>query len=414
MNSFMKKPEILSPAGDMEKLHAAILYGADAVYLAGEMFGMRTASDNFTAEEMETAVKLAHQSGVKVYVTCNTIMRNHDISALPAYLEMLGGIGVDGIIVADLGCMRLAQKWAPRAEIHISTQASVLNTEAANAWYEMGASRVCLAREASLSEICEIMEHKNKNLAIETFVHGAMCMAYSGRCMLSDYLTGRSANRGNCAQPCRWSYALMEEKRPGEYFPVEEDGKSTHIFNSKDMCMIEYIPELMQAGIDSFKIEGRVKSSYYCAAVTNAYRLAIDEYVKNPDTWQRDGFWTVEADKVSHRQYCTGFYFGEKNIQRAETSNYIRTWDVVATVIECDDEGNAVIEQKNKFVRGVEYELMQPKAQPQKVVFEKMLTLDGKEIESAGQAKIRVKVKLPCKTPVGAFLRREGSRFNEP
>ncbi|MBE6912363.1 MAG: U32 family peptidase [Ruminococcaceae bacterium] len=410
----MKKPEILSPAGDMEKLQAAVLYGADAVYLAGTFFGMRTASANFSDEEMRKAVVYAHENNVKVYVTCNTLMRNHDIARLPAYLEFLDDCKVDGIIVADLGCMRLAQKYAPKAEIHMSTQTSVLNVEAAKAWYELGANRVCLARETSLPEICEIMEKKPKELAIEAFVHGAMCMAYSGRCMISDYLAGRSANRGNCAQPCRWSYVLMEEKRPGEYFPVVEDGRSTHIFNSKDMCMIEYIPELMQAGIDSFKIEGRVKSSYYCAAVTNAYRLAIDEYVRSPETWQRDGFWTVEADKVSHRQYCTGFYFGEKFIQRPETSNYIRTWDVVATVVECDDEGNAIIEQKNKFVRGVEYELMQPKAQPQKVTFEKMVTLDGEEIESAGQAKIRVRVKLPGKTPVGAFLRREGSRFNEP
>ena len=410
----MKKPEILSPAGDMEKLQAAVLYGADAVYLAGTFFGMRTASANFSDEEMRKAVVYAHENNVKVYVTCNTLMRNHDIARLPAYLEFLDDCKVDGIIVADLGCMRLAQKYAPKAEIHMSTQTSVLNVEAAKAWYELGANRICLARETSLPEICEIMEKKPKELAIEAFVHGAMCMAYSGRCMISDYLAGRSANRGNCAQPCCWSYVLMEEKRPGEYFPVVEDGRSTHIFNSKDMCMIEYIPELMQAGIDSFKIEGRVKSSYYCAAVTNAYRLAIDEYVRSPETWQRDGFWTVEADKVSHRQYCTGFYFGEKFIQRPETSNYIRTWDVVATVVECDDEGNAIIEQKNKFVRGVEYELMQPKAQPQKVTFEKMVTLDGKEIESAGQAKIRVRVKLPGKTPVGAFLRREGSRFNEP
>ncbi|MBQ6846001.1 MAG: U32 family peptidase [Oscillospiraceae bacterium] len=410
----MKKTEILSPAGDMEKLQAAVLYGADAVYLAGTFFGMRTASANFSDEEMRKAVVYAHENNVKVYVTCNTLMRNHDIARLPAYLEFLDDCKVDGIIVADLGCMRLAQKYAPKAEIHMSTQTSVLNIEAAKAWYELGANRICLARETSLPEICEIMEKKPKELAIEAFVHGAMCMAYSGRCMISDYLAGRSANRGNCAQPCRWSYVLMEEKRPGEYFPVVEDGRSTHIFNSKDMCMIEYIPELMQAGIDSFKIEGRVKSSYYCAAVTNAYRLAIDEYVRSPETWQRDGFWTVEADKVSHRQYCTGFYFGEKFIQRPETSNYIRTWDVVATVVECDDEGNAIIEQKNKFVRGVEYELMQPKAQPQKVTFEKMVTLDGKEIESAGQAKIRVRVKLPGKTPVGAFLRREGSRFNEP
>ncbi len=410
----MKKPEILSPAGDMEKLQAAVLYGADAVYLSGTFFGMRTASANFSDEEMREAVAFAHKNNVKVYVTCNTLMRNHDIARLPAYLEFLEDCKVDGIIVADLGCMRLAQKYAPSAEIHMSTQTSVLNYEAANAWYEMGANRICLARETSLSEICEIMAKKPKDLQIEAFVHGAMCMAYSGRCMISDYLADRSANRGNCAQPCRWSYVLMEEKRPGEYFPVVEDGRSTHIFNSKDMCMIEYIPELMQAGIDSFKIEGRVKSSYYCAAVTNAYRLAIDEYVRDPENWKRDGFWTIEADKVSHRQYCTGFYFGEKNIQRQETSNYIRTWDVVATVVECDDEGNAVIEQKNKFEINKEYELMQPKAAPQVVMFEKMTTLDGEEIEAAGQAKIRVRVKLPGKAPVGAFLRREGSRFNEP
>ncbi len=412
MMNMMKKPEILSPAGDMEKLRAAVLYGADAVYLAGEMFGMRTASGNFSDEELEVAVNYAHANNVSVYVTCNTLMRNDDIKRLPRYLEMLGGIGVDGIIVADLGCMRLAQKYAPKAEIHISTQASVLNTDAANAWYELGAARVCLAREASLREICEIMEHKNPKLKIETFVHGAMCMAYSGRCMISDYLAGRSSNRGNCAQPCRWAYSLVEEKRPGEYFPVVEDEKGTHIFNSKDMNMVSYVPELVTAGIDSFKIEGRVKSAYYCAAVTNAYRLAVDEFVKSPETWQRDGFWSVEVDKVSHREYCTGFYFGEERIQRTETSNYIRTWDVVASVVECDDEGNAVLEQKNKFDRGVEYELMQPKAEPQKVVFEKMLDDKGNEIESARQAKIRVHVKLPCKTPVGAFIRREGSRFN--
>lgn len=408
----MKKPEILSPAGDMEKLRAAILYGADAVYLAGEMFGMRTASGNFSDEEMAQAVALAHANGVRVYVTCNTLMRNHDIKRLPPYLEMLGGIGVDGVIVADLGCMRLVQKCAPRAEVHISTQASVLNADAANAWYELGASRVCLAREASLSEISEIIEKKNKNLAIETFVHGAMCMAYSGRCMISDYLTGRSSNRGNCAQPCRWSYAVMEEKRPGEYFPIEEDGTGTHIFNSKDMNMVSYIPELIGAGIDSFKIEGRVKSAYYCAAVTNAYRLAVDEFVKSPETWQRDGFWSVEVNKVSHREYCTGFYFGEERIQRVETSNYIRTWDVVASVVECDDEGNAILEQKNKFDINTEYELMQPKAEPIKVIFDKMIDGDGNEIDSARHAKIHVRVKLPCKAPVGAFIRREGSRFN--
>ncbi|MBR5542664.1 MAG: U32 family peptidase [Oscillospiraceae bacterium] len=408
----IKKPEILSPAGDMEKLRAAVLYGADAVYLAGEMFGMRTASQNFSHDELEIAVGHAHKNGVKVYVTCNTLMRNHDLKLLPGYLEMLGSVGVDGIIVADLGCMRLAQKYAPSAEIHISTQASVLNRDAANAWYELGAARVCLAREASLSEISEIVEHKNKNLQIEAFVHGAMCMAYSGRCMISDYLAGRSSNRGNCAQPCRWKYALVEEKRPGEYYPVVEDEHGTHIFNSKDMNMVSYIPELIGAGIDSFKIEGRVKSAYYCAAVTNAYRLAVDEYAKSPDTWERDGFWLTEVNKVSHREYCTGFYFGEERIQRTETSNYIRTWDVVASVVECDDEGNAVLEQKNKFDINTEYELMQPRAVPQKVIFEKMINEKGEEIDSARQAKIRVRVKLPTKAPVGAFIRREGSRFD--
>ncbi len=408
----IKKPEILSPAGDMEKLRAAILYGADAVYMAGEMFGMRTASQNFSRDELSSAVALAHKNNVKVYITCNTLMRNYDLELLPGYLEMLGGIGVDGIIVADLGCMRLAQKYAPKAEIHISTQASVLNVAAANAWYELGAARVCLAREASLSEVSEICAKKNKNLKIEAFVHGAMCMAYSGRCMISDYLAGRSSNRGNCAQPCRWQYALMEEKRPGEYYPVFEDEYGTHIFNSKDMNMVSYIPELIGAGIDSFKIEGRVKSAYYCAAVTNAYRLAIDEYVKNPDEWKRDGFWDTEVNKVSHRQYCTGFYFGEERIQRTETSEYIRTWDVVASVVECDDDGNAVLEQKNKFDINTEYELMQPKAEPQKVIFDKMINEKGEEIESARQAKIHVRVKLPCKAPVGAFIRREGSRFD--
>ena len=380
--------------------------------MAGEMFGMRTASQNFSDSELEEAVKLAHASGVRVYITCNTLMRNDDMKKLPPYLEMLGGIGVDGIIVADLGCMRAAQKYAPHAEIHISTQASVLNTDAANAWYEMGASRVCLAREASLREITEIMEHKNKNLQIEAFVHGAMCMAYSGRCMISDYLAGRSSNRGNCAQPCRWTYHLVEEKRPGEYFPIFEDEYGTHIFNSKDMNMVSYIPELMEAGIDSYKIEGRVKSAYYTAAVTNAYRLAVDEYMRRPETWKRDGFWLTEVNKVSHRHYCTGFYFGEERIQNIETSEYERSWDVVASVVECDDEGNAVLEQKNKFDINVEYELMQPKAEPQKVIFEKMTTDSGEEIDSARQAKIRVHVKLPAKAPVGAFIRREGSRFN--
>ncbi len=408
----IKKPEILSPAGDMEKLRTAVLYGADAVYFAGEMFGMRTASENFTREELKEAVEFLHRNGVRAYITCNTLMRNGDIERLPEYLEYLGAIGTDALIIADVGCMKLAQKYAPKTEIHISTQMSVLNYEAANAWYDMGAKRICLARETSLSEICEIMTKKNKDLEIEAFVHGAMCMAYSGRCMISDYLAGRSSNRGNCAQPCRWKYALMEEKRPGEYFPLEEDGRGTHIFNSKDMCMAEHIPELMSVGIDSFKIEGRVKSAYYCAAITNAYRLAVDAYAENPNTWNPNGFWHDEVNKVSHREYCTGFYFGEERIQRTDSSEYIRTWDVVAVVISCDDEGNAVLEQKNKFDRGTEYELMQPRSAPIKVLFDKMLDDDGNEVESARQAKLRVHVKLPEKAPVGAFIRREGSRFN--
>ncbi len=405
--NMMKRPEILSPAGDEEKLRSAILYGADAVYMAGTSFGMRTASSNFDNDGLRRAISLAHENGVRAFITCNTLMRNHDLKRLPEYLEFLDDAGADAVIVSDLGCMRLAQKYAPHAEIHMSTQASVLNSAAANAWYELGASRVCLAREASLAEISEIAEFRAKGLEIEAFVHGAMCMAYSGRCMISDYLAGRSANRGNCSQPCRWKYALVEETRPGEYFPISEDG-GVHILNSKDLCMVSYIPELIGAGIDSFKIEGRVKSAYYCAAVTNAYRLACEEYIKSPDTWQRDGFWLDEVNKVSHREYCTGFYFGEKNIQRTDSSEYIRTWDVVASVIECDDEGNAVLEQKNKFDRGVEYELMQPRQAPVPVIFSEMHDDDGNEVESARHAKLHVHVKLPFPAPVGAFIRRRG------
>ncbi len=408
----MIRPEILSPAGDEEKLRAAILYGADAVYMAGTSFGMRTASSNFDDDGLRRAIALAHEHNVRAYITCNTLMRNGDIARLPAYLELINDAGADGVIVSDLGCLRLAQKYAPNVEIHISTQASVLNSAAANAWYELGAARVCLAREASIKEIAEIAEHRTKGLCIEAFVHGAMCMAYSGRCMISDYLAGRSSNRGNCAQPCRWKYALMEETRPGEYFPVSEDENGTHIFNSKDMCMVSYIPELIGAGIDSFKIEGRVKSAYYCAAVTNAYRLACESYIESPDTWQRDGFWLDEVNKVSHRQYCTGFYFNEENIQRQETSQYIRTWDVVASVISCDEDGNAVLEQKNKFDRGVEYELMQPRHAPCKITFDRMTDDEGNEIESARHAKIHVHVKLPVCAPVGAFIRRKGRDFN--
>ena len=351
-----KKIELLSPAGDMERLKMSLAYGADAVYLAGSDFGMRAFAGNFTPDEMKQAVELCHSKGVSIHVTCNTMPRNDEVARLPEWLEYLQDLGVDAAIVADVGVLSLLKKHAPRVKAHISTQASISNYQAARAWYELGASRVILARELSLDEIREIRAKAPKELEIEAFVHGAMCVSYSGRCLLSNYMTGRDANRGACAQPCRYKYALVEEKRPGEYFPIGEDEGGAFIMNSRDMCMIDHIPELMEAGLDSLKIEGRAKSAYYAAVVTASYRHAIDAAAAGQPP---DPVWRAEIDKVSHRPYSTGFYFGQPG-QYTGDARYIREWQVVAIVTACDSSGMATLSLRNKFAVGDPLELVGP------------------------------------------------------
>ena len=316
-----RKPEILAPAGDMEKLQMAVLYGADAVYLAGTSFGMRSFAGNFTPEELPKAVKFAHDHGVRVHVTVNTMPRNDEVARLPEHLERLNDAGVDALILADLGAFTLAGKYATKCERHISTQQSIANYECARAWYDLGAKRVVLAREVSLQEIREMRAKIPEELEVETFCHGAMCVSYSGRCLLSNYMTGRDSNRGQCAQPCRYQYALMEEKRPGEYFPVFEDEKGTYIMNSRDMCMIDHLDDIMDAGIDCIKIEGRAKSAYYAAIVTGAYRHVLDDVAAGREV---DPVWRDEVEHVSHRHYSTGFYYGQPG-QYYDNSPYIHS-----------------------------------------------------------------------------------------
>ena len=402
----MKKPEILSPAGDFSRLKTAVMYGADAVYLAGNEFGMRTASKNFDDEELRSAVDFAHAQGVLVYVTLNTMPRSAEIARLPGFIERLDAAGVDAVIVADIGVLRLVQRTAPRFAIHISTQASIVNYESARAWHALGANRVVLARELSLDEIITIRAKTDPSLEIETFVHGAMCISYSGRCLLSNFMTGRDANRGNCAQSCRWKYALMEEKRPGEYFPVYEDGE-TFILNSKDLCMISHIPELVRAGISSFKIEGRVKTEYYNATVTNAYRMALDAYFEAPESWDPAGIWLQEVQKVSHREYYTGFYFGEGMGQHYGDSTYIRDWDIVGIVECCDEEGNAEVVLKNRFAVGDLLEILEPRKEPCAFTLTSMKNDADELIEVAPHPQMIVRMRLPRVVPSGSFLRRE-------
>ena len=397
----VKKPELLAPAGDFERLRMAVAYGADAVYLAGGDFGMRAFAGNFTPEELGQAVVLCHDKGVAVHVTCNTLPRNEEVARLPAFLERLEELGVDAAIVADLGVFRLAQKYAPHVKLHMSTQAGVANYESARMWYEMGASRVILARELSLDEVRELRAKTPAELEVETFVHGAMCVSYSGRCVLSNYMTGRDAQRGACAQPCRYKYALMEEKRPGEYFPVEEDGKGAYIFSSRDMCMIDHIPELMGAGVNSLKIEGRAKSAYYAAVTTNAYRHAIDAAAAGEAL---DPVWRDEVEKVSHRHYSTGFFFGEPGQYTAD-GRYIRQWQVVAQVESCDGDGNAVLSLRNKFTRGDEVELIGPGLEPIAFHAPEMEDMDGLPLVEPRVPQMKFRMKLPTAAAPLSLLR---------
>ena len=398
----MKRLELLSPAGDMERLKMSVLYGANAVYLAGTDFGMRSFAGNFSPEELPIAVKYAHDHGVKVHVTVNTMPRNDEVKNLPAYLERLDDAGVDALILADLGAFMLAGKHAPRCERHISTQQSIANYECATAWYDLGAKRVVLARELSLPEIIGIREKCPKELEIETFGHGAMCVSYSGRCLLSNYMTGRDSNRGACAQPCRYQYALVEEKRPGEYFPVFEDEKGTYILNSRDMCTIDHLQDLIDAGIDCIKIEGRAKSAYYAAIVTGAYRHVLDDIYAGREI---DKIWRDEVDHVSHRVYSTGFYYGFPG-QYTENSRYIREWQIVAKVEECDAQGRALCSLNNKFRLGDELEVVGPDTRPFPITAEGMADAEGNPIEEARTPQMRFYLQLPKQVPAHSMLRR--------
>ncbi|HHV26098.1 U32 family peptidase [Anaerosalibacter bizertensis] len=396
----MNKPELLAPAGDLEKLKMAIIYGADAVYIGGEEFGLRKASKNFTLEDIEKGIEFAHDRDRKVYVTLNIIPHNEDLVGLDEYVLELEKIGVDGVIVADPGVFSVIRRVAPNMPIHLSTQASATNYETIKFWYDLGIRRIVVARELSLEEIKEIKESLPEDLEIEAFVHGAMCISYSGRCLLSNYMVGRDANRGECAHPCRWKYSLMEEKRPGEYFPIYENEKGTFIFNSKDLCMIENIPELIEAGVCSFKIEGRVKSQYYVATVIRSYRKAIDEYFRLKEDYVYKEEWLEEIKKASYRDFTTGFYFkkptGEDQVYGS--SSYIREYDFVGLVLDYDEKTEiATIEQRNRMFVGDEIEVFGPNKEFFVQKIEDMWNENGEEIDVAPhpQQIIKMKMKKP-------------------
>lgn len=393
----MGKIELLAPAGDLEKLKMAIIYGADAVYLGGEAFGLRTASKNFTMEEIKEGVEFTHSRDKKVYVTMNIIPHNEDLEGLEDYVLELYNNNVDGVIVSDPGIFSIIQRTVPNLPIHLSTQASVTNYETIMFWYELGIRRIVLARELSLKEIEEIIKKVPKDLEIEVFVHGAMCISYSGRCLLSNYMTGRDANMGDCAQACRWKYHLVEEKRPGEYFPVIEDEKGTFILNSKDLCMLEHIDKLINAGIKSFKIEGRVKSSYYVATVIRSYRMAIDEYYRDPKNYKFNEKLLDEIKKVSHRDFTTGFYFRKptEEDQVYTTSSYIRGYDFVGLILDYDkDTKLATIEQRNRMFKGDTIEVFGPNKDYFSQKIEEMWDEDGNEIEVAPHPQQIIKIKM--------------------
>ena len=396
------KPELLAPAVDMERLKMSVLYGADAVYLAGTSFGMRSFAGNFSPEELPEAVRFAHDHGVKVHVTVNTLPRSDELAGLPAHLERLNACGVDALIIADLGVFRAAEKYAPNCERHVSTQVSIANYACANAWYDLGAKRVVLARELSLEEIRTIRQNTPKELEIETFAHGAMCVSYSGRCLLSNYMTGRDSNRGACAQPCRYQYALMEEKRPGEYFPVFEDEKGTYIMNSRDMCMIDHLGDLMDAGVNCLKIEGRAKSAYYAAIVTGAYRHVLDDVAAGRSV---DPVWRDEVEHVSHRHYSTGFFYGEPG-QYTSNSRYIRDWQVCAIVTDCDKNGLATLSLRNKFAAGDTVELVGPDLRPFSMTVPVMRGADGMILNEPRTPQMTFTMQLPCPVPPLSIVRR--------
>lgn len=393
----MEKVELLAPAGDLERLKIAFNYGADAVYIGGEIFGMRSAAKNFSIEEIKEGADYAHNLGKKVFVTVNIIPHNEDFGVLPDYLRDLESVGIDAIIVSDPGVLSVAKEVVPNMEIHLSTQANTTNTNSANFWHKMGVKRVVVARELSFKEIKEIHDNTPKSLDIEAFMHGAMCISYSGRCLISNYMTGRNANKGSCAQSCRWKYSLVEEKRPGEYFPVVEDERGTFFFNSKDLCMIEYIPELIESGINSLKIEGRMKTAYYVATVVRAYRMAIDAYYEDPEKWKLNPMWLDELKKGSHRHFTTGFYLDkpDEEDQNYQSASYVRNYDFIGIVLDdTDEDGLTKVEQRNKMVVGNEIEIIGPFKETMYTKIAKMYDEDMEEITEAPHPRMTVYIKF--------------------
>jgi putative protease len=397
----IRKPELLAPAGNLEKLKMAIIYGADAVYIGGEQYSLRVAADNFSIDDIKKGIEFAHSRGKKVYITANIIPHNEDIEAMPEFIRSVSALGVDGLIVADPGVLTIAKEVAPEIKIHLSTQANNTNWKSASFWYENGVERIVLARELSLKEVKEIRNKTSNNLELELFVHGAMCISYSGRCLLSNYMAQRDANRGECAHPCRWKYYLMEEKRQGEYMPVYENDRGTFIYNSKDLCMIAHIPDIINSGVSSFKIEGRVKSAYYVATIVKAYRQEIDRYMDDPDNYKFDASLLEEVAKVSHREYTTGFYFGKPTGEDRiyKTSSYTREYEIVGMVKEYyPKQGIVLIEQRNRFYTGDEVEFVPPKGDYFKHTITQMTNDEGESIDVAPHPQMLIKT--PLDTPV--------------
>lgn len=405
----MSKPEVLSPAGDMESFDAALRFGADAVYLAGKRYGMRTASKNFSVEELNIACEKAHAVDKKVYLTCNTLPRNADITSMPDFLTAAQDAGVDAFIIADLGVFEMARRYAPTVDRHISTQGGIINYESALAWYNMGAKRVVLAREMRLDEIAELRAKVPNELEIECFVHGAMCVSFSGRCLISSYLTGRDANRGDCAQPCRWKYHLYEENREGQFFPVEEDSDGTYLYNSRDLCMIDHIPALVRAGVNSLKIEGRAKTYYYTAVTTNAYRHAVDEYYDHIDDsdYCLSPWIAQELEKISHRAYSTGFFFGGEPGQETRDGGYIRRYNAMAVAVEDSRDNVAVVTQRNKFLVGDTLDILPPDGISYEVRCISLHTEDGEEVTSAPHPMQKLYMRTDKPIPKGSVIRKK-------
>ena len=404
----MKKPELLIPAGSLEVLKTAVAFGADAVYIGGEAFGLRAKAKNFERDEMEEGIRFAHAHGAKVHVTANILAHNGDLQGAEDYFMELKELKPDALIIADPGMFMLAKRICPEIDIHISTQANNTNYETFKFWYGQGAKRVVSARELSLEEIKEIRRKVPQDLEIESFIHGAMCISYSGRCLLSSYFTGRDANQGACTHPCRWKYSVMEESRPGEYFPVFENDRGTYIFNSKDLCMIEHIPEMIEAGIDSFKIEGRMKTVLYVATVARTYRRAIDDYLESPEKYRANMDWyRAEAAKCTHRHFTTGFYFGKPDggTQIYDASTYVNEYIYLGTVEAADEKGRARISQRNKFCVGDRIEIMKPDGENLEAEVFSLTTENGETVESAPHPKQVLYVEMDQRADIGDILR---------